>query len=483
MEDSLYTCFSPRGENVETNSVPSFGEPGSPQVDRKRWELLRSLEYQNRTTSWTIGPRDRKTLALSVMLALCLVTTSFGVLATGEAWGAEQPPQTTQPGTLHSTTMINGKVAEPVAGAKPPAETPPVVVENPPVETPPEQKTPLPPTNETPPVEEPSPPPVDPAPSTPEPSVPTPPAPDPEPSTPQPAPQWFAVVTTDGEVVESDPVHTSWSTTDPEQTPDVAYPTPGSAAPVATPVEDSGSSSVPSTSPDAWPLGSAADEAMPTDQRATEPFLGPVASDQVAPQVAPQGVAALLPEPVRGLVPGSVISRDTAAQPAPTMPAVFEKSPVAALMPTVPASVVGALRLPSSLGTNAASAVGTVRSMAASVSSATMEFLGSLAGVSPSTTTSSSSTDATDETQEQQPSEGTPQPAPAPVAPPTGGGSFSPFTGGGQLSNGGGFAPLLVGILALLGTILLGRNFRTYLFSCDMPKPSSALLGPLERPG
>jgi hypothetical protein len=454
---------------------------------------LRSLEYQNRTTSRTIGPRDRKTLALSVMLALCLVTTSFVVLAAGEAWGAEQPPQTTQPGTLHSTTMNNGKVAEPVAGATPPAETPPVVVETPPLETPPEQKTPLPPTNETPPVEEPSPPPVDPAPSTPEPTVPepaapTPPAPDPEPSTPQPAPQWapqwFAVVITDGEIVESDPVHTSWSTTDPEQTPDVAYPTPGSAAPVATPVEDSGSSSVPSTSPDAWPLGSATDEAMPTDQRATEPFLGPVSSDRIAPQSAPQGAAALLPEPVRGLVPGSVgsvISRDTAAQPAPTVPPVFEKSPVAALVPTVPTSVGGALRLPSSLGTNAASAVGTVRSMAASVSSATTEFLGSLAGVSPSTT--SSSTDATDETQEQQPSEGTPQPAPAPVAPPTGGGSFSPFTGGGQLSNGGGFAPLLVGILALLVTILLGRNFRTYLISCDMPKPSSALLGPLERPG
>jgi len=443
--------------------VPSFGEPSLPQVDRKRWELLRSLEYQNRTTSRTIGPRDRKTLASYVMLALCLVT-SFVVIADGEAWGAEQPSQTTQPGTLHSTTMNNGKVAEPVAGATPPAEAPPVVktppvVETPPVETPPEQP-PLPPTNETPPVEEPSPPPVDPSPST------------PKPSTPQPAPQWFAVVITDGEIVESDPVLTSWSTTDPEQTPDVAsYSTPGSAAPV----EDSGSS-VSSTSPDAWPFGSAADEAMPTYQRATEPSLGPVASDRVAPKDA----AALLPEPVRGLVPGSVISRDTAAQPAPTVPPVFEKSPVAALVPTVPASVGRALLLPSSLGTTTASAVGTVRSMAVSVSSATTEFLGSLAGVSLSTT---SSTDATDGTQEQQPSEGTPQPAPAPVAPPTGGGAFSPFTGGGQLSNGGGFAPLLVGILALLVTILLGRNFRTYLIPCDLPKPSSALLGPLERPG
>jgi hypothetical protein len=51
------------------------------------------------------------------------------------------------------------------------------------------------------------------------------------------------------------------------------------------------------------------------------------------------------------------------------------------------------------------------------------------------------------------------------------------------LGNGGGFAPLLVGILAFLAVILLGRNFRTYLISCEMPKPSSALLLPLERPG
>jgi hypothetical protein len=70
-----------------------------------------------------------------------------------------------------------------------------------------------------------------------------------------------------------------------------------------------------------------------------------------------------------------------------------------------------------------------------------------------------------------------------PLAPPAGGGSFSPFTGGGQLGIGGGFAPLLVGVLALFATSLLRRDFRTYLISCEMPEPSSALLGPLERPG
>jgi hypothetical protein len=120
-------------------------------------------------------------------------------------------------------------------------------------------------------------------------------------------------------------------------------------------------------------------------------------------------------------------------------------------------------------------AVETVRSAAASVAT---EVLGTLTGGSPV----NSSTNSTDGTQEQ-PSEGTPQPAP-PLAP-VGGGQFSLSTtgGGGLAGPGGGLAPVLVGILALLATILLRRDFRTYLISCEMPKPSSALLGPLERPG
>jgi hypothetical protein len=37
--------------------------------------------------------------------------------------------------------------------------------------------------------------------------------------------------------------------------------------------------------------------------------------------------------------------------------------------------------------------------------------------------------------------------------------------------------------LFLALTLLLRRDFRTYLVSCEVPKPSSALLSPLERPG
>jgi hypothetical protein len=391
-----------------------------------------------------------------MMLVLCLVT--FVVLAGGEAWAAEQPSQTAQPGTVQSTTMINGKVAEPVAEVTPPVKTPPV-------ETPPAQ-TPLPPTNEeTPPAEEPSPPPVEPAPTTPE----------PEPA-PQPTPQRFAVVITDGEVVESEPVLTSQSAADFGQvlepkpmsnaSPDVVDPTPTPAAPAAA---DDGYAS------GSAPAGPAPDPVLPVP--------GPAAaSEQVLP--AASGLAGL----VRGLVAEPAASPAAPRGDGGLRPTPADANPAAGLTPsapvqTVPASVGGALRLPSSLGTTAASAAGTVQSAASTAASTAAsvaaEILGSLTGGSPV----NSSTNSTNGTQEQQPSEGTPQPAPAPVAPPVGGSSFSLSTGGGQLGTGSGFAPLLVGILALLGTILLRRDFRTYLVSCEMPKPSSALLMPLERPG
>ena len=427
---------------------------------------MRSLGYQNRTTSLTIGPRSRKIQALAMMLVLCLVT--FVVLAGGEAWAAEQPSQAAQPGTVQSTTMINGKVAEPVAEVTPPVKTPPV--ETPPAQTPPpptnetpptEEPSPPPPKNETPRAEEPSPPPVDPPPPTPEPE----PAPQP---TPQPTPQWFAVVITDGEVVESEPVSTSQSVADFGQvlepkpisnaSPDVVDPTPTPAAPAA--------------ADDGYASGPAPDPVLPVP--------GPAAaSEHVIP--AASGLAGL----VRGLVaepaapPAAAPRGDGSLRPTPA-----DANPAAGLTPsapvqTVPASVGGALRLPSSLGTTAARATVTVQSAATSAATLASEVLGSLTGGSPV----NSSTNSTDGTQEQQPSEGTPQPAP-PLAP-VGGGQFSLSTtgGGGLAGPGGGLAPVLVGILALLATILLGRDFRTYLISCDMLKPSSALLLPLERPG
>ena len=70
--------------------------------------------------------------------------------------------------------------------------------------------------------------------------------------------------------------------------------------------------------------------------------------------------------------------------------------------------------------------------------------------------------------------------APSPPASP-GGSSFS-LAGVGQLGPGGGVAPLLLCVLTV-GFILLRPQGGLAWASCDLPKPSSALLTPLERPG
>ncbi len=80
-------------------------------------------------------------------------------------------------------------------------------------------------------------------------------------------------------------------------------------------------------------------------------------------------------------------------------------------------------------------------------------------------------------------SEGTPQherPPPSPLAP-LWGSSFS--LSGGQAGPGGGLTPLLVCVLAS-GLVLLRRDGLLFrLAPYEPPKPSSALLLPLERPG
>ena len=79
------------------------------------------------------------------------------------------------------------------------------------------------------------------------------------------------------------------------------------------------------------------------------------------------------------------------------------------------------------------------------------------------------------------PSDGVPHPA-SPIAPPLGGSSFS--SSGGQAGlGGGGFSPLLLICVLASGLVLLRRDGLLHRTSCEPPKPSSALLAPLERPG
>jgi hypothetical protein len=69
-----------------------------------------------------------------------------------------------------------------------------------------------------------------------------------------------------------------------------------------------------------------------------------------------------------------------------------------------------------------------------------------------------------------------------PPMPPSGDSPFFSLSGVGQAGPGGGLVLLLIGVLAS-GLILLRRDGPLSWASCEMPKPSSALLLPLERPG
>jgi hypothetical protein len=81
---------------------------------------------------------------------------------------------------------------------------------------------------------------------------------------------------------------------------------------------------------------------------------------------------------------------------------------------------------------------------------------------------------------------GTPQPFP-PLTPPADGSSFLSLSGAGQIGSGGGAgaagAPLVLLCVLASGLIVLRRDGRLSRAFCELPKPSSALLMPLERPG
>jgi hypothetical protein len=74
------------------------------------------------------------------------------------------------------------------------------------------------------------------------------------------------------------------------------------------------------------------------------------------------------------------------------------------------------------------------------------------------------------------------QPA-APLLPPVGDGPLFSSSGTGQAGFGSGFVMLLLGVLASGLVFLLRRDGLLFLASWEIPRPTSALLLPLERPG
>ena len=261
---------------------------------------------------------------------------------------------------------------------------------------------------------------------------------------PQPAPQptplqrTVVITTTGGETAgpSAEPAMVSWQSEPTPTEESVPTTTPSEPTPVssasAAPTADLGSleTDVPAAAeeaPAALPVG------LSAPSEVLEPVIPGPGLQQVAQGVAPQEQARPAGYPSTGIAPASAAVQ-----------------PLTNFVGTSTATVVNA----------AANILGTVG--------------GWLAAEAPSGDEDSSS------------SGGTTAPEPfAPVSPQPLESSFiSLFSGGGaQSSAGGAGTPLLLGVLFLASLVLLRRDLRMYLVSCEVAKPSSALLSPLERPG
>jgi hypothetical protein len=465
----------------------------------------------------TIGLVDlqsQKPLALLVALVLSLFVF---VLATGEARAEELPSPTAQQravvGAVDGAVVLNGKAAThptPVYPAPdyylPPVET--MSVETAKIGTPPAAQP------VTPPV---VPPPVSSA--------------RPAASEPEPAPRGYPGMIPDGEEVagsEPEPIPTSpkphnpelvptptdWHdpgalpADEPEPTSDGALPTPGpvSGGPVSggpvpelSPFEPEGSRE------GSKPLGAASEptpvpfvlgEGEPTDS------AGPSSGPHQAPSFGAEPTSPRVPIGPVGKPAASVADHTVqpAAEPAPyRMPssAPGQATPYPAAQRMVQQAVQQAVQplarqaLPGS--SVLAAAASSAAASSAAVQEALTQTLTTVAGAA-SAAASAFGTLADWTTGYYYPSDEATQSssggggAPAPPEPlfppmsPSGDSSFFSLSGVGQAGPGGGLVLLLLGVLAS-GLILLRRDGPLSWASCELPKPSSALLLPLERPG
>ena len=374
-----------------------------------------------------LDQRSLKPLALVVALVLCLFAF---VLGSKEAWANEQSSSTEQQQPVgESITIVNGQqVAEPA-----PVPTSPPASATPPSEPTPTQTLPPPPSDTV-------------APKT-DPEA------APQPSTPQPTPLQRTVVITSGggETVGPgvEPVSTSGqpepaskesstlttpSTTTTTTTPSESAPEPASAAPTP---NNPGSAGAPAALP-------AAVSAAPAE--VVEPLM--------------EGLPALQEEEV---AQGVASQEEEQARPGYSSFSEIAPASGSAAQPLTQA-------LTDAVGTSTSEVAKAVAGLLGTVGQWVADAATTTSGEESSSSSSSGGT--------------TPEPF-IPVNPEPWGSSFvSLFSGMGQSSAGGaGASTLLLGVLLLASTLLLRRDLRMYLVSCEVAKPSSALLSPLERPG
>jgi hypothetical protein len=393
---------------------------------------LLTLGQPHRNTAIQAHLQDRRPLALVVALVLCLFAF---VLSSNEAWAVEQASSTEQqppPTTGESTIIVNGtQVATPT-----PMPMPPPVSTTPPVETPPTEALPQPPSNSVNSVL---------FKAEPEPAA--------QPAA-QPTPLQSTVVVT----------NTASETVGPSVEPASALQQSEPAPPTKTP----------STTP-SGPAPVSVSAALTPDLGSPEIQEVPAAAEEVpaeGPAAAPPTGLSSPSEVSEPVIPGPALQQQQVAH---GVASPEQAGPDYSSLWVAPASIAvqpHTQGLTNFVGTSAAA----VANAAANILGTVGGWLAAEAPASGDEDSSSSSSSSGDTTM--------PEPF-APVSPQPLGSSFiSLFSGGGaQSSAGGAGATVLLGVLFLASTLLVRRDLRMYLVSCEVPKPSSALLSPLERPG
>ena len=223
----------------------------------------------------------------------------------------------------------------------------------------------------------------------------------------------------------------------------------------------------------------AAPELLPATLKENNPAEN--SSLHVPPVQPPATPANVWPTPVSASSPTNVAPANVApAKQQPSLTATYQKVPA-----TVPQSEPSYQRSADAMPREASSSKGVVDSY---VAGTTKTFKGAAATNprAPLTGVSSAERPPADDSA-QSPSKGnTTSVVPSsPLTSPEGSDFYQQFGGGSvgaSLSSGVGFAPLLLGLLISV-MLLCRRDGRSWQLSWYLPKPTSVLLLPLERPG
>src|SRR5215204_6892826 len=224
----------------------------------------------------------------------------------------------------------------------------------------------------------------------------------------------------------------------------------------------------------------AAPELLPATLKENNPAEN--TSLHVPPVQPPATPANVWPTPVSASSPTNVAPANVApAKQQPSLTATYQKVPA-----TVPQSAPSYPRSADAMPREASSSKGVVDSYVAGTTK-TFKVAAATNPRAPLTGVSSAERPPDDDSA-QSPSKGnTTSVVPSsPLTSPEGSDFYQQFGGGSvgaSLSSGVGFAPLLLGLLISVIMLLCRGDVRSWQLSWYLPKPTSVLLLPLERPG